>query len=57
MSSPNGTCSKCGGTILGDGYREVLHCENAEWSALEGREPDSGVVECGPQEARPEELA
>ena len=56
MSQPHGTCSKCGGTILGDGYRTVLHCQNADWNAIEGREPDSGPVECGPQLERPEEM-
>jgi len=40
----NGCCSKCGGELLGDGVTEVLICEFA--IGEEGREADSGVVEC-----------
>lgn len=42
----NGTCSNCGGEILGDGYTVVLHCENAE--IPDCTEPDANTVLCAP---------
>ncbi len=44
--SANGYCSKCGGDLIGDGYRDVLHCENAEPEAFEHHEPDAPPVLC-----------
>ncbi len=41
----NGCCSKCGGKLEGDGVSKVLVCEFAIGKE-EGREADSGVVEC-----------
>jgi hypothetical protein len=45
----NGTCPRCGGEIFGDGYRSVLHCENAEPESYEFHEPDAAKVLCVPQ--------
>jgi|LSQX01.2.fsa_nt_gb uncharacterized protein (DUF983 family) len=39
-----GGCPNCGGTLLGDGFTVVLHCENAELPM--DVEPDSDVVLC-----------
>jgi hypothetical protein len=43
---PNGTCPNCGGKILGDGYRTVLHCEIAE--VPDDVEPDAMTIHCEP---------
>lgn len=40
------TCPRCGGTIEGDGYITVRHCENADDRDLWDREPDSPIVLC-----------
>lgn len=40
------TCSKCGGTMLGDGYTTPFHCEFADESKYELTEPDAPPVEC-----------
>jgi len=37
-------CPNCGGKILGDGYREVMHCEFSTPTGCE--EPDSKVLYC-----------
>ena len=37
-------CIKCGGSIVGDGYTIVEHCEYAE--DYEYHEPDAGPVYC-----------
>ncbi len=39
-------CSKCNGTLLGDGYTGVIHCENADEEKYWDKEPDANVVEC-----------
>jgi hypothetical protein len=39
-------CPNCGGTILGDGYRVVRHCENADQQKVWEAEPDAKVVLC-----------
>lgn len=44
MVVAEGTCSVCGGDLLGDGYTSVVRCENAEVG--DGVECDAGVVEC-----------
>ena len=41
----NEVCSKCGGTIMGDGYTVVRHCENVDITSLTV-EPDAGTIEC-----------
>lgn len=41
------TCPRCGGSILGDGYTVVLHCENAVDVDLV--EPDADIVLCRPE--------
>lgn len=37
-------CHKCGGSMEGDGYTVVLHCEFAE--DYDDREPDANPVYC-----------
>lgn len=39
-------CKNCGGSMIGDGYTVVLHCENAEESEYEFNAPDEGPVYC-----------
>ena len=39
-------CPKCGGSMIGDGYTTVLHCENADKSKYEFCEPDAGPIYC-----------
>jgi hypothetical protein len=40
------TCPRCGGSMLGDGYREVFHCEFAEWHDYRWVTPDDEPVYC-----------
>lgn len=42
----NGECPHCGSPLIGDGYRDVLHCENAEPESYECHEPDAQPVLC-----------
>lgn len=37
-------CINCGGTMMGDGYKTVLHCEFVE--DIEGIEADADPVYC-----------
>lgn len=39
-------CRRCGGAMLGDGYTEVIHCENAEEESYVYCAPDEGPVYC-----------
>jgi ribosomal protein L37AE/L43A len=39
-------CPNCGGTIIGDGYTSVLHCEYVDKSSYEYHEPDASPVYC-----------
>lgn len=39
-------CKVCGGTMVGDGYMQLRHCEYASDEDTEGREPDAGPVYC-----------
>lgn len=41
-------CPRCGGTMVGDGYTTVEHCEFAELP--EGIEADGGPVYCNFEE-------
>jgi hypothetical protein len=43
-------CSKCGGNMLGDGYREVIHCEQSEWKDYRYLEPDAEPILCDYEE-------
>lgn len=43
------TCPDCGGSLLGDGFTEVIHCERVSISNL-NVEPDSDPVFCQNQE-------
>lgn len=40
------SCPKCGGTMVGDGYTMLRHCEFARPEDLEGKEADAGPVYC-----------
>lgn len=40
------TCIKCGGTMIGDGYTSVVHCEFADNDELAYMAPDEAVVYC-----------
>jgi len=42
----NGVCPRCGGNLIGDGWRSVLHCENADLEMYEFHEPDARAVLC-----------
>lgn len=39
-------CPVCGGTMVGDGYTTLRHCEFARDEDVEGKEPDAGPVYC-----------
>lgn len=39
-------CKVCGGTILGDGVTKSYHCEFADESLYEGKEPDASITYC-----------
>ncbi len=39
-------CPNCGGTMEGDGYTEVRHCEFAEYDDYYDKEPDADAVYC-----------
>jgi uncharacterized protein (DUF983 family) len=44
-------CPVCGGTMIGDGYTTVLHCENADESTYADHEPDARPVYCPPHDS------
>lgn len=46
--SANGTCPHCGSPLIGDGYKTVLHCENADLEVVWDTEPDARPVLCEP---------
>jgi uncharacterized protein (DUF983 family) len=39
-------CPNCGGTLIGDGYTMVVHCENVDLDLENQPEPDSSPVYC-----------
>ena len=39
-------CKDCGGYMIGDGIRTVIHCERVDYGMLFDLEPDSDVVYC-----------
>lgn len=41
-------CKTCGEQLEGDGYKNILHCPNAEESTYDSLLPDEGPVYCGP---------
>ena len=49
------TCRNCGGSLLGDGFTVVLHCENAEEADCQYREPDAAPVHCRADSSQGEE--
>lgn len=40
------SCINCGGTLIGDGYTSVIHCENADTEAYCYAAPDEGPFYC-----------
>ena len=40
-----GSCPSCGGSLVGDGYTSVIHCEYVDVIG-EGFEPDTDPVYC-----------
>ncbi len=49
----NLTCLKCNGSMVGDGFTSVLHCEYADSSLYEYHEPDADPVYCDFPEDKP----
>ena len=46
-------CPNCGGTLIGDGYTAVIHCENAtDVDAIAEAEADAGPIYCETYEGR-----
>jgi uncharacterized protein (DUF983 family) len=43
-------CPRCGGSMLGDGFGTVRHCENADQDDYWHSEPDADPVLCKPLE-------
>lgn len=41
-------CNTCGGTMIGDGYSVILHCEYADDTQYEYLAPDEEIVFCTP---------
>jgi hypothetical protein len=39
-------CPKCGGTLYGDGYTSVVHCEFADEAKYQYEAPDAGPFYC-----------
>jgi len=46
MESNMSNCIKCNGTMVGDGYTSVLHCEHATEDSYEYHEADASPVYC-----------
>jgi len=44
-------CPVCGGTMVGDGHTQVLHCENVDDPELDYMEPDAPPVYCSDGDA------
>lgn len=42
----NGTCPNCGAPLIGDGYRDVLRCENADPESYAYHEPEADPIFC-----------
>jgi hypothetical protein len=42
----NPRCPRCGGTMIGDGYKTVLHCENSTEESYFYADPDRGPIYC-----------
>ncbi len=40
-------CPNCGGDLIGDGYTQVLHCENVDDDIIWSIEPDAFPIFCG----------
>ena len=48
-------CKICGGSMIGDGYSVVRHCENANDEDYWNKEPDAKAVYCSINEKKLEE--
>jgi len=46
LESHRPVCKKCGGTLLGDGYKSVEHCEFATDPEIDFMASDEGPVYC-----------
>ena len=44
------SCPWCGGSMIGDGYTSVIHCEFANTDDYWDCEPDAGPVWCSWEE-------
>lgn len=53
MSHANGSCSRCGENLVGDGFQVVLYCPNAEPEKVDLCEPDANPVLCDFKEECP----
>lgn len=42
----NGDCPRCGGSLIGDGYTTVLHCESTDLETVWNAEPDARPIYC-----------
>jgi hypothetical protein len=42
----NPGCPRCGGTMIGDGYKSVRHCENSTEESYFYADPDRGPIYC-----------
>ena len=40
-------CNDCGGALIGDGYKTVLHCEEVPEELYSESEPDANPIMCG----------
>ena len=50
-------CPRCGGSLIGDGYSMVVHCEFAEDDEIWETEPDAGIILCKETSDAEEETA
>ncbi len=39
-------CEKCGGTMVGDGFNTIMHCEFADEETYYDKAPDEGPIYC-----------
>ncbi len=40
------SCPVCGGTLIGDGYRDVIRCEDIDSDLIWEAEPDRSPIYC-----------
>jgi hypothetical protein len=49
VAKADSACPHCGGSMLGDGYTTVMHCERVDLSSV-CAEPDSAPIFCDPND-------